>query len=100
MEIQETDDPTMFITTFTIKDVTLKGRFEIPTSTLWDITFVIDKDTELLIKDLEFILLEEYKETLSYISNNPRTYLKRFNTAIYDKYLKLTTEKPTNIGEN
>ncbi|MBQ7074129.1 hypothetical protein IJM86_03570 [bacterium] len=88
-EIQKTNNPNIYEVIFTIKDITLKANYDITNHHLTNIYYVINEKETLIIRKLELILSEENKDTLSYIANNPRTYLRLFNSAAYDKYERL-----------
>lgn len=87
--IEKTENPTIYKVTFTINDITLTANYDLPTHTLTQVSYVINENETLLIRKLEIELAEINRDTLSYMANNPRTYLRLFNTAAYDKYERL-----------
>ncbi|MDR0649970.1 MAG: hypothetical protein LBG59_00750 [Candidatus Peribacteria bacterium] len=81
-------DGEIFEVVFTLGEFVLKGTYDIQTHTITNIFYVIGEQT-LLIKNLVFVLNEENQENLAYFSNNPRVYLRLFNTSAFDKYERM-----------
>ncbi|MDR2190355.1 MAG: hypothetical protein LBP53_04115 [Candidatus Peribacteria bacterium] len=82
-------DADTFEVVFKVGEFTLKGIYTLSTHTISKIYYVISDESTLLIRDFVIPLLEEEKEDLAYFSNNPRVYLKLFNTAAFDKYERM-----------
>lgn len=87
---------TQFIVTFKLGEFTLRGTYDISTHTISRISYVINESSEneetLLIRELSFSLNDQYMEDLTYIKNNPQTYLRLFNTSAFEKYEKMMKE--------
>lgn len=87
-EIEDIDEST-FIVTFSVGEIKLQGSYDVPTHIISDISFIIDKESTLLIRGLTLPLNEENRGNLTELVNNPRLYLRLFNQAAFDKYERM-----------
>jgi len=87
------DNDKNYLINFSLREFKLKGVYDIETHTISEIYYVIDTERTLLIRDLSIPLNKDNENDLAHIANNPRIFLRLFNTAAFDKYERMLKEE-------
>ena len=85
---------TTFEVIFPLKEIVLKGTYDLDTHTISRIAYVIPNVANTLsIRDLALPLGEADKEILAYLANNPKLYLRQYNMDAFDKYESIVNKR-------
>jgi len=80
------DTENLFIVLFSLGEFQLQGTYDLTTHTIFDISYVLPNTDNLLITGLSIPLTEENAAELAHIYNNPRLFLRLYNTPLFDEY--------------